>query len=464
MPLQRLFKSGSSLQKRRFLRIRLDAPTGIWHVVDLPVEGFSCGFSSDSDIDLRHFIASPRGGAFHPDELCFEPSGELEGQEESGGFLGVSSRREILIDGVKGRSGRLPAGSFVRYGELKIRFIGLIEEFEELVADVPWKSAGIYAALLLGIAAGVLLLVFALAGKQEQLVDSEASVQSAKEETAEVSPAPAAVSEESLSGPGHVPKESMQLIPTILLEPEGNSGLPEGCDVLFLHAHPDDESIDFGALIAHAAARNLSIAVLLFTDGEAGIFRVAYPGPSGELSTLRIAEAQRALTILGSAVYLRLGLKNHPYNSISQELSVEEILKIWGGRGALAKRVETIIRSLEPAVIVSPDLPSEAREHFEHEAVGTIVADAVAALRQEGAGFLKAHLICVDPRQRESYPDAVPVPRRDVFSRQREALLSHVTQADASLFGIKMIEEYGNEYYQIKFWELDQSPQSFFLP
>ncbi|WP_319476160.1 PIG-L family deacetylase [Marispirochaeta aestuarii] len=411
---------------RRYLRIRLDAPDGVWHVVDLPVERFCCGFSHESDIDLRHFIGVPGKGPRYSDELCLAPEG---------GSLRVSSRRRILITGVEGRSGRLSQGSFLRYGKLKISFMGFFEEHQEAPSGpgFSWKPAAAVAVLVLGISVGLPAFF------TNFHVPRETGTQTGVEAAA------------------------------LLPETDGISSLSdkesgERADILFIHAHPDDESIDFGALMAHSDFKDLDTALVLFTDGESGIFQEGYAGPRGDLSTLRLAEVQRALCILGNDRYLRLGLKNHPYNSISQEMSPREVMMIWGGEERLVSQIETLIRRFEPIVVVSPDGPSQAREHFEHEAVGLVVAEAVSRLRQEKLAYPLAHLVSVDPRQKEFYPDAAAFPRAGVTDIQRKALKSHATQADASLFAVQMIEEYDHEYYQIKFWHLDQSPEDYFLP
>ncbi len=388
--------------------------------MDLPVTEFCCGFSHESDIDLRHFISVPGKGSWFSDELCFIPEG---------GSLGVSSRRKILIAGVEGRSGRLRQGSFLRFGKLKISFIGFFEEQEDVLSGpvVSWKPVAAAGALFLGIAAVALLLFPAFHVSREDTT--------------------------------HTATE------TSFLEPETEGLKPlEETDILFIHAHPDDESIDFGALMAHAGLKGLYTTLVLFTDGESGIFQEGYSGPREDLPALRIAEAQRALAVLGNNRYLRLGLKNHPYNSLSQELNPGDVIRIWGGEENLVRQIVKLIRRFEPAVVVSPDAPSQAREHFEHEAVGLIVAEAVSRLRQSGDVYLKAHLVCIDPRQKEFYPGATAFPRAGVVGIQRQALESHATQADASLFAVQMIEEYDHEYYQVKFWDLDQSPEDYFLP
>ncbi|MGY4719259.1 PIG-L family deacetylase [Naumannella huperziae] len=80
--------------------------------------------------------------------------------------------------------------------------------------------------------------------------------------------------------------------------------------VLFVHAHPDDETIATGALIAALAERGVAVAVLTATRGERG---EVVPGslPAGldqqRLSAARENELAAALTELGAITHAFLG-------------------------------------------------------------------------------------------------------------------------------------------------------------
>ncbi len=241
-------------------------------------------------------------------------------------------------------------------------------------------------------------------------------------------------------------------------------------DVLFVHAHPDDESIDFAVLMGALSREGLSIATLLLTDGESGVdrypHRADYPGyESGSLSgeelrSVRVQEAANALSVLGADYYLRLGLPNHPYNGIADEMPLDEVLDAWGGEDVLVARIAGILRSVSPRLIVAPDLGSEAREHFEHEATGYLVREAVAQLAADGAEP-GAYLASVDPFQRHLYQHTVAVPKttgqRDLSEVQKAALSQHHTQADASVIGIRRLPAVEAEYYMPVYWDLEDS-------
>ncbi|TFB94519.1 PIG-L deacetylase family protein [Cryobacterium sp. HLT2-28] len=83
-----------------------------------------------------------------------------------------------------------------------------------------------------------------------------------------------------------------------------------GASVLFVHAHPDDETISTGALIAELVAHGIRVSLLTASRGERG---EVVPGPlsglegTAALTTAREQELQRATAALGVADRFWLG-------------------------------------------------------------------------------------------------------------------------------------------------------------
>lgn len=73
------------------------------------------------------------------------------------------------------------------------------------------------------------------------------------------------------------------------------TALDSAARVLFLHAHPDDETLATGTLIADLVARGVTVGVVTATRGERGEALVE----SGDLVALREAELAAALAVLG---------------------------------------------------------------------------------------------------------------------------------------------------------------------
>ncbi len=241
-------------------------------------------------------------------------------------------------------------------------------------------------------------------------------------------------------------------------------------DILFIHAHPDDEAIDFGGLMAKAARADMRIATVIFTDGESGLdiyperfVDDTYPPydlKDEALSKVRINELEHSLSVLGSDHYVRLGLKNNPYTGIDDVLELPEVFRRWGGKEKLKKKLKEIIIGYNPDFIISPDGPGEALEHFEHEAVGELVSEVVTELVDEAeAEFLRGHLASVDPRFLDEYPDAIRInvnnvdPETGLTYRQIqvEALKQHITQRDAAVIEVDRRQDKQFEYYQVEY-------------
>lgn len=237
---------------------------------------------------------------------------------------------------------------------------------------------------------------------------------------------------------------------------------PEGeIDYLCFHAHPDDEALDFGGLLAKAGQRGEGTAVVLFTDGESGLSRgpeSAHGRNANVLKSTRVEEAKRSLEILGADFYIRLGLQNHPYSSQAQVLPIEEVYEDWGGYGRVEAAVGALIKKVKPRVVVSPDGPSLAKEHFEHEAVGEVVSRVVDKLSREDPDVLPlVHMKLIDPMQQDVYGamsriNVIEPAWPDVHSPrsiQNLALKEHKSQIDARIVGLEYTPLFASEYYQV---------------
>ncbi len=77
--------------------------------------------------------------------------------------------------------------------------------------------------------------------------------------------------------------------------------------VLFLHAHPDDESLATGALIAELREAGVQVAVLTATRGEKGEVTDEALLAGGDLVARRERELARALAVLGVTTHGFLG-------------------------------------------------------------------------------------------------------------------------------------------------------------
>lgn len=135
--------------------------------------------------------------------------------------------------------------------------------------------------------------------------------------------------------------------------------------VVIVGAHPDDETLGCGGLIATRAAEGRRIVVIVLTDGRALLARFGIdrdPSPA-EVSAMRKDETRRALDILtdGRAELRFLDFENE---------------KLVAQQAEATAQLTALLRELGPAEVYAPS-PFEG--HREHVAANTITRDACAA-------------------------------------------------------------------------------------
>jgi N-acetyl-1-D-myo-inositol-2-amino-2-deoxy-alpha-D-glucopyranoside deacetylase len=154
--------------------------------------------------------------------------------------------------------------------------------------------------------------------------------------------------------------------------------------LLFVHAHPDDESLSNGATIAHYAARGAQVSVVTCTLGEEGEVigdrwaELAFDR-ADQLGGYRIGELTAALRALGIGAPVYLGGAGRWRDSGMEgtERRRRERFIDADEREAVGALVD-IIRRLRPHVVVTYD-PNGGYGHPDHIRAHTVTTAAVAA-------------------------------------------------------------------------------------
>lgn len=133
-------------------------------------------------------------------------------------------------------------------------------------------------------------------------------------------------------------------------------GTPAFRRVLALAAHPDDESVGCGGLLATLADAGAVVHVCFATDGEATI---GASMPAAEVGRRRRAEAQAACRVLGTRPPRFLGLPDGGLAAHADELAA-------GVRG--------LVDELRPEVVVAP---WELDGHPDHRALFAAIPSGV---------------------------------------------------------------------------------------
>ncbi len=159
--------------------------------------------------------------------------------------------------------------------------------------------------------------------------------------------------------------------------------------LLFVHAHPDDETLTTGATIAHYAARGADVHVLTCTLGEEGEVigdRWAHLAvdQADQLGGYRIGELTAALRALGAGPPQFLGgagrwrdsgMTGTPARRQQRFIDADDTETV----AALA----AIIRKLRPHVVVSYD-PNGGYGHSDHIHAHHVTTAALAAAGADG--------------------------------------------------------------------------------
>lgn len=159
---------------------------------------------------------------------------------------------------------------------------------------------------------------------------------------------------------------------------------PETPRLLFVHAHPDDETLATGGTIAHYAARGADVHVVTCTLGEEGeVIGERYAqlavDQADQLGGYRISELTAALNALGVAEPIFLGGPGHWRDSGMAGTPPRHHQRfVDANMPEAVTALITIIRELCPHVVVTYD-PNGGYGHPDHIQTHRVTVSAVAA-------------------------------------------------------------------------------------
>jgi len=158
--------------------------------------------------------------------------------------------------------------------------------------------------------------------------------------------------------------------------------------LLFVHAHPDDESLATGGTIAHYASLGADVRVVTCTLGEEGEvigerYALLAVDHADQLGGYRIRELTEALAILGAGEPIFLGGPGRWRDSgMAGTPARDHIRFIDAGDGAVAALVD-IIAGFRPHVVVTYD-PGGGYGHPDHVHAHSVTTAAIARSAQSG--------------------------------------------------------------------------------
>ena len=160
--------------------------------------------------------------------------------------------------------------------------------------------------------------------------------------------------------------------------------MPETPRLLFVHAHPDDESLSNGASIAHYTARGAQVSVVTCTLGEEGEvigdrWAELAVDHADQLGGYRIGELTAALHALGVGAPIYLGGAGRWRDSGMLGTATRRRQRfIDADEHEAVGALVAIIRQQRPHVVVTYD-PNGGYGHPDHVHTHTVTTAAVAA-------------------------------------------------------------------------------------
>ncbi|MCU1482940.1 MAG: hypothetical protein JWQ19_3726 [Subtercola sp.] len=189
-----------------------------------------------------------------------------------------------------------------------------------------------------------------------------------------------------------------------------DGGIPDAT-ILLLHAHPDDETLGTGGLMARLVAERVRVVLVTATRGERG---EVVPGPlkhlegTAELAEVRVAELDAAMGELGVADHRFLGAADARASTRSPRRYSDSGMK-WGASGFAE---------------AAPDAPSAALSLAPLDEVVDDVLSVIADVRPHV-------LVSYDERGGYGHPDHVRMHDAAVAAAERSGLPLYVIVSSA---------------------------------
>ncbi len=196
--------------------------------------------------------------------------------------------------------------------------------------------------------------------------------------------------------------------------------------LMFVGAHPDDETFGMGATLAKYAADGIKVYYVCATGGEAGSVEPHYLEGYKSIYDLRCAEMRAAEQVLGLAGVIYLGYRDSGMQGSADNQNPAALIN--APLDEAAGRLIKIMREIKPQVVITHD-PTGGYNHPDHIATHKLT--------------LKAFMECVEKKQ---YTDIGPdyQPQKLYYGVRSHRLLKVMIKT-MSLFG-RNVHKFGRNH------------------
>jgi len=151
--------------------------------------------------------------------------------------------------------------------------------------------------------------------------------------------------------------------------------------LVFVGAHPDDETYGIGGTLAHYAAAGVKVYYVCATRGEAGSVSSEDIPEHATLGDMRWAELKCAAQILGLADVVYLGYRDSGMPESIDNNHPDSLFM--APPNQVIERVVKVFRKLKPEVVITHD-PIGGYKHPDHIAIHNATVNAFNASGDTG--------------------------------------------------------------------------------
>lgn len=209
--------------------------------------------------------------------------------------------------------------------------------------------------------------------------------------------------------------------------------------LLLVHAHPDDESLFTGHVIAERLMAGGEVYVLTLTRGERGKMKLeelkALEGNLGSMGAFRAGELRGALnefkkaggklehSFAGTRKFLDSGMRINAMGKPTKKHRVDEMALAAAGTAVIAEDIRKVIKEFKPDAVITYNSKG-GFGHPDHKMAHQATAMAIRQYRRERRGRGPQFWVIAEPGER--FDIEVGGPKTAAY--KKAALESHASQ------------------------------------
>jgi N-acetyl-1-D-myo-inositol-2-amino-2-deoxy-alpha-D-glucopyranoside deacetylase len=209
--------------------------------------------------------------------------------------------------------------------------------------------------------------------------------------------------------------------------------------LLIVHAHPDDESLFTGHVIATRLAAGAEVMVLTLTRGERGKVKLeelkSLEGNLSAMGAFRAGELREALAAFGDVkhafagtrAYLDSGMRLNPFGKPAKPRKLDELALSAASTSVIADDIRAAIKDFKPDAVLTYNRKG-GFGHPDHRMAHEATAMAIRKFAKERKGRAPKFWVIAEPGERFD----VEIGDAESAKVKKAALEAHISQVSVS--------------------------------